>query len=54
MRLFILFLGLTLSFSVTVAGVIEGTSVNIEPPSGYIEANRFAGYMNESIGSYEF
>ncbi|MEJ2621069.1 MAG: hypothetical protein P8163_12610 [Candidatus Thiodiazotropha sp.] len=37
--------------SSTTAKQIQGTSVNIDPPEGYTESDRFAGFMNESLAS---
>jgi hypothetical protein len=42
---------LALFVSSISAKQIEGTSVNIDPPEGYIESDRFAGFMNEPMAS---
>lgn len=34
-----------------LAGEVPGTSVSLTPPSGFVEANRFPGFMKESTGS---
>ena len=37
--------------NLTIAGPVPGTSVNINPPPGFVKADRFHGFMNESNGS---
>ncbi len=34
-----------------LAGQVPGTSVSLTPPDGFVEANRFPGFMKESTGS---
>jgi hypothetical protein len=46
------FLALLVLFVSSIsAKQIEGTSVNIDPPDGYVESDRFAGFMNEPMAS---
>lgn len=48
----IYFLALLVLFASSVAAKhIQGTSVNIDPPEGYTESERFAGFMNEETAS---
>ena len=45
------FVFLSLIASNAMAGQVPGTSVNITPPNGFVEADRFPGFMNEATGS---
>lgn len=38
-------------FSQALAEPVPGTTVDIKPPSGYVKAERFSGFMNEATGS---
>ena len=37
--------------SPVVAGPVPGTAVSLTPPDGFVAANRFPGFMNESTRS---
>ena len=50
-KVFVLFVFLMFSVSLSAEGRVPGTKVSLDPPEGFVAAKQFPGFMMESTGS---